>query len=845
MRVSRHRLLFLTTIVALICVGSAYSLHARSAVSDTSAHSQIRLSSAQRTVYVIPFSHWDTDWHRPFAFYAPLADQNIVEAIRLAQQEQSFRYTLEQVLFVQHFWAHYPAYRAELRALVRGGRFTFAWPGITQPETSLVPAVIQVRNLQLGRRWIATTFGVAAPTAWQSDAFGNSAALPIALSQQRIPYLFIGRWQGHCDPDYSACTPLPAAFYWQSPLDPRQCVLVAYSSYSQAYGILRHVHGLDQQVAALRTLVDHEFARSASSSLFLPFGDDFTSPSRDLLNLVRRWNATNRETKLVFSDPVTAFRALASAPLPHITTDLNPIWQAFYGTRPAAKIAGQESAFLLTAADKLALLTGIEPPAAAWQVASINAHYDNASAVGYDGVWAVSQGPRFAQAVSQAAAAVRQMLGRLARQTQRPLLLFNSAAWARSEVVEVHSVSLPRASLPVATQPLAGGGVAFWASAIPALGYAPPALSQRPGPGAVTVTRQGWIVTLRNDRVSVTVDAGRGGVMTRLAAAGGPNLLRAPGDEVIYQTDNGDVYGAFFGAVRDQESAHSARIDLVERGPLLGRVRLRLVVAGQPMTKTVTLRAGSPLVEVSLSLSVTPQTSVLLRVPTTLQTEKRTDDTGFGAFSHVVDDSPITAGTVTYQREVFYPIETWSDVSSHGAGLSLITHGLQGVGGTRTLNLLLLRAVTDAGSPAREGISDPGVHTFSYAYLPHRGDVQAAQTWRWAVTFNQPLLAAGQSQTGTWVQLPFLDQGIGHVAADVLRGPLWPAKASLLSAEQADVADLYREGRSIVAVVLRPETQSPAYWQSHGGKRPLPATAVSLLPLTPHSLDGVRLPLAR
>ncbi len=92
MRVSRHRLLFLTTIVALICVGSAYSLHARSAVSDTSAHSQIRLSSAQRTVYVIPFSHWDTDWHRPFAFYAPLADQNILEAIRLAQQEQSFRW---------------------------------------------------------------------------------------------------------------------------------------------------------------------------------------------------------------------------------------------------------------------------------------------------------------------------------------------------------------------------------------------------------------------------------------------------------------------------------------------------------------------------------------------------------------------------------------------------------------------------------------------------------------------------------------------------------------------------------------------------------------------------------
>ena len=35
---------------------------------------------------------------------------------------------------------------------------------------------------------------------------------------------------------------------------------------------------------------------------------------------------------------------------------MNPIWQAFYNTRPAAKIADKESEYYLTAADKFGLL---------------------------------------------------------------------------------------------------------------------------------------------------------------------------------------------------------------------------------------------------------------------------------------------------------------------------------------------------------------------------------------------------------------------------------------------------------------------------------------------------------
>jgi hypothetical protein len=123
------------------------------------SETQSLIARAERVVFLIPFSHWDTDWHDSFDAYSRQADGNILKAIEIAKQNPGYRYTLEQVLFVQHFWENYPASRADLVRLVQNRQLTFAWGGITQPETSLVAPSVQVRNLKLGEAWIAETFG--------------------------------------------------------------------------------------------------------------------------------------------------------------------------------------------------------------------------------------------------------------------------------------------------------------------------------------------------------------------------------------------------------------------------------------------------------------------------------------------------------------------------------------------------------------------------------------------------------------------------------------------------------------------------------------------------------------
>ncbi len=809
---------------------------AQSSLGNFDASTRSLIAHADQVVFLVPFSHWDTDWHQSFDAYSKLSDQNILKAIQLAKQYPRFRFTFEQVLFVQHFWDTHPEDRADLVALVKKRQLTFSWGGITQPETSLVAPSVQVHNLELGRDWISQNFGpeYVPRTAWQSDAFGNSAAFPSFLVQFNIPYLFIGRYQGRCDPDYQTCQALSPAFYWTSPASSPGIagrVLVSYVSYPVAWGDIYQHTDPAAQLNDLRKTIDSEFKQTKSKYLLQPVGFDFFDPQANLLALVDRWNASDHNTALVISDPDSAFQYLGTQSLPDLTTDLNPIWQAFYDTRPAAKIADKESEFYLTAADKFGLLLGAPAPTG-WNTASINAHYDNISGVSFDSVWQNSQLPRFEQTVASAKDDLARILARISARVPAPLVVFNPSSWSRSGVLEL-SGDLPDESiLPGPVQKIGTNGLAFQVENVPALGYLGAGGGTASIDYPVHINRNGNLVTLDNGLVSATLDGDHGGTFSSLMLAAGTNapheLLSALGDDVTYWDDTGDVYGAFFGQERARESKVQAQLTILASGPLLARVQAIFSLGGQQVVKTVTLRADDLLVEVGLDIRALPETTAVVETPTVLNTVDRTDDLGFGAFNHTIDTRPISPGDVTYHRSIFYPIMYWSDVSNANFGLTLITHGLQGVGGGAVRSMMLVRQVTK--DP--EGVTDPGVHHLSYAYLPHAGTAAQAQPWLAAYDFNQPLIITWHDAGQTRVQIPFDMSSSPRHFDDLPSSPPLPPSFSMLSGQNAIVADLYRMGEQVEALVLNYNPDTSATLKAGDQQIALPKKAFTLIPIT-------------
>ena len=612
-------------------------------------------------------------------------------------------------------------------------------------------------------------------------------------------------------------------------------VLVSYVSYPLAWGDIYQRTDPNAQLTELRGTIDSEFSQTKSKYLLLPVGFDFFSPQANLMTLVNRWNASDHTTALVISDPDSAFQYLGTQALPQLTTDLNPIWQAFYDTRPAAKIADIESEFFLTAADKFGLLMGLPAPDA-WNLAAFNTHYDNIAGVSFDSVWVGSQYPRFEETVASAKDQLASTLAGIASRVDGPVVVFNPNSWYRSGIIELSGGIEDTSFLPGPVQKIGTNGLAFLVQNIPALGYSSLTGGRATLDHPVSITSAGNLVTLTNGLVSVTLDGDHGGAFSSMALENGTDisheLLSTFGDDVTYWDDNGDVYGASFGQVRAGESQVPAQLTNLAAGPLVGRVQASFILGGQGVIKTVTMRADDPLVEVDLDISALPETTAIVETPTILDTNQRTDDLGFGAFEHAIDPRPIVPGDVTYHRSIFYPIIYWSDASTSDLGLTLITHGLQGVGGGATRSVMLIRQVTK--DP--EGVTDPGIHHLSYGYLPHIGSAAQAQPWFAAYDFNQPLMVTWKSGGQVNVQLPFDASTSPRQFEEGASTPALSSSLSLLTAQNGVVADLYRQGQAIDAIVLNYNPTSQATLQLGGQTINMPRGPFTFFPISPTSL---------
>jgi hypothetical protein len=106
------------------------------------------------------------------------------------------------------------------------------------------------------------------------------------------------------------------------------------------------------------------------------------------------------------------------------------------------------------------------------------------------------------------------------------------------------------------------------------------------------------------------------------------------------------------------------------------------------------------------------------------------------------------------------------------------------------------------------------------------------QAWKYAYEFNQPLIVASNNGKTINVQLPFNEdiesRGLQHQE----NSPALPLTFSMLSTQDAVVADLYRQGDQIEAVVLKYDPAKTGTIRVGTQQITVPQSAFTLLPLS-------------
>jgi hypothetical protein len=111
------------------------------------------------------------------------------------------------------------------------------------------------------------------------------------------------------------------------------------------------------------------------------------------------------------------------------------------------------------------------------------------------------------------------------------------------------------------------------------------------------------------------------------------------------------------------------------------------------------------------------------------------------------------------------------------------------------------------------------------------GNAADAKPWISAYEFNQPLIVTWQTAQRVHVQLPFDGDAKSTGLENLENNAALPMSYSMLSAQDAVIADLYRQGDQLEAVVLNYSPTSSASVQIGNQRIALPQSVFTMMHL--------------
>jgi alpha-mannosidase len=688
-------------------------------ISATAAAARARLAPAlarrahasAHVLSAVGHAHIDSAWLWPQRETIRKSSRTFANVTALAGDYPEFIFACSQAQ--QYAWVkeHQPMVFQRIAGAVKAGQWVPVGGMWVESDANLPGGEALARQLIHGKRFFLDEFGVECEEIWLPDSFGYTAAFP------QLAKLAGVRWFLTQKLSWNQTNRLPHHTFWWEGIDGTRVFthfppIDTYNAEFNGQELAHAVANYAEKGHGTRSLVP------------FGYGDGGGGPTREMLEKARRLADLEGSPRVVIEKPADFFRAAQAeyADAPVWSGELYlELHRATFTSQSRTKAGNRRSEHLLREAElwaaTAAVYTGVEYPYdeldRLWKVVLLHQFHDilPGSSIAWVHQEAEATYARVKGELSEIITASIATLGGGAG----ALWAYNAAPSARAEVLTVPGSA---AGELTKGQRLSDGDVAVYAELPPlgaaALGSAVPPLAE--------VTVDGF--TIDNGLVRVEVDDH--GLLTSVRdlvadrdvlAPGRPGNLLQLHTDLPNEWDAWDIDAHYRRQRVDLTAVDSVMV--VERGPLVGAIRVERSFGASHISQIIRVRAGSRRIDVETDIDWHEQEKILKAAfPIDVHADRSAAEIQFG---HVHRPTHSNTSWDAARFEVY--AHRWVHVAEPGYGVAVLNDSTYGHdisrssrdegGTTTTVRLSLVRAPRVPDPHA-----DQGRHRFTYSLLP-------------------------------------------------------------------------------------------------------------------------------
>jgi alpha-mannosidase len=269
-----------------------------------------------RRFFVVPHTHWDREWYRPFEHFRLELARVVDGVIDVLERDSGFAsFTLDgQAIVLEDYLEVRPENERRLRALLSAGRIEVG-PSYVLPDEFLVGAEPLVRNLLLGRA-VCERFGVQpSPVGYLPDSFGHPLQLPQLLAGFGIGSFIFSRGLG------DELDELGVVFRWRAP-DGSEVLAFQQLPHYANFAAVSEVEDAERRIREIVERFGTALARAGVQDVLLCNGSDHLPVTSELPRLCTELEQRFPGSRFTIAHYADYVRAVGPVKVPTKTGEL-------------------------------------------------------------------------------------------------------------------------------------------------------------------------------------------------------------------------------------------------------------------------------------------------------------------------------------------------------------------------------------------------------------------------------------------------------------------------------------------------------------------------------------------